>query len=96
MDAKVKKMEDEITKYFLSQKTTLVRQGTCDHDDRFKGHELISLMPCLGPHISKHSDQGSALQMLKCVMPIVRIQGGDSPGTMTEDRMELYTGGATT
>lgn len=36
------------------------------------------------------------LQMVKCMMPTVTIKGGYSLGTMTEDRMELYTGGAAT
>ena len=58
MDAKVKKMEDEIMKYFLSKKTRLVRKGVCDHDDRVNAYyrELISLMPCLGLHIANHND----------------------------------------
>jgi len=34
--------------------------------------------------------------MVKCAIPDVTIQGGDSPGTMTEDRMELCMGGVTT
>ena len=76
----------------------MVRQGAYDHADKFENyrHELISLMPWLGPHIVKHSNQGSALQMVKCAMPTVIIKGGDSSGTMTEDRMELYMGGAAT
>lgn len=98
MDTKVKKLEDEINKDFLSKKTRMVRQEARDHDNKVTAyhHELISLMPWLGPHISKHSDQGSALQMVKCTMPTVTIQGRDSPWTMTEDMMELYTSGATT
>ena len=88
-------MEDKIKKDFLGKKTRMVRQEVCDHDDRVKAyfHELISLIPWLGLHISKHSDQGSTLQMVKCKMPTITIQGGDSPGRMTEDRMELYMGG---
>jgi len=37
MDAEVKKMEDEIKKYFLCKNTKMVRQGACDHDDKVKG-----------------------------------------------------------
>jgi len=98
MDAKVKNLEDEIEEDFLTEKTRMVRQGVYDHADKFENYccEFISLMPWLGPHIAKHSDQGSALQMVKCVMPTITIQGGDSLGTMTKDMMELYTGGATT
>jgi len=98
IDEEVQKLEGEIKKDFLSKKTRLVRQGACDLDDKVKTdcRELISPMPWLGPHIAKHSDQGSALQMVKCAMLTITIQGGDSLGTMTGDRMELYTGGATT
>jgi len=94
----VKKMEDEIMKYFLGKNTRLVRQGMYDPDDRVKTycHELISLMPWLGLHIPKHSDHGSTLKMVKCTMLTVTIKGGDSPETMMEDKMELYMGGATT
>ena len=69
----------------------------CDHDDSVKAycHELVSLMPWLGPHIAKCSDQGNTLQMVKCAMLTTKIEGGDSPRTLMEDRMKLYMGGAT-
>jgi len=51
-------MEDEIKKYFLRKNTRMVRHGVCNHNDRVKAYcrELISLMPWLGLHISKHND----------------------------------------
>lgn len=98
VNAEVKKLEDEIKKYFLNKKTRMVRQEARDQNDGVKAycHKLISLMPWLGPHITNHSDQGSALQMVKCAISIVTIQGGDFPGTMTKYMRELYTGGVTT
>jgi len=91
VDAEVKKLEDEIKEEFLTKKTRMVRQGAYDHTNKFENYhyELINLMPGLGPHITKNSDQGSTLQMVKCAMPTIIIKGGDSLGTMTEDRMEL-------
>jgi len=73
---------------FLSKNIRVIR-----HDDRFKAylHELINLMPWLGPHIAKHIDQGSALQMVKCTMPTVTIKCGYSSGNMMNDRMKFYT-----
>ena len=81
MHAKVKKMEDEIKKDFLCKKTKMIRQGACDPDDRVKAYcrELIRLMPCLGPHIAKFSDQGSVLQVVKCTIPAITMEGEDSP-----------------
>lgn len=98
VDTEVKKLEDEIKEYFLGKKIRVIRQDVYERDDRFKAYhqELISLMPWLGPHITKHIDQGSVLQMIKCMMPIVTIKGGFSPGNMIGDRMKLHTGGATT
>jgi len=83
MDVEVKKMEDEIKKDFLSKKSRLIRQGVFDLDERIKTYccELISLMPWFRLHIAKHSDQGSALQMVKYAMLTVTIKGGDSPGS---------------
>ena len=56
MDMEVKKLEDEIKEEFLTEKTRMVRQGAYNHTDKFESHELISLLPWLGLHISKHSD----------------------------------------
>jgi len=98
VDAEVKKLQDKRKEYFLAKKTRMVRQGAYDHADRYENYccELISLMPWIGPHIAKHSDQGSTLQMVNYTMPTVTIRGGDSLGTMMEDRMQLYIGGVAT
>ncbi len=98
VEAEVKKLKDTIKEDFLAKKTRMVRQGAFNHADKFENyhHELISLMPRLGPHIAKHNDQGSTLQMVKCTMPRITIKGGDSQGTTTMDRMKFYMGGAAT
>jgi len=51
----VKKLDDEIKEYFLNKETRVIKQGVHDHADKFEHyrHELISLMPWLGPHITK-------------------------------------------
>lgn len=51
----VKKLEDEIKEYVLDKKNKVIRQYVHDHADEFEDyhHELISLMPWLGPHITK-------------------------------------------
>ena len=98
MEVEVKKLEDAIKAHFLDKETKVIRQGGYDHTDKFKDYhyKLISLMPWLGPHITKQIDQGSALQMVKCVKSIVTIKGGYFPGNMMYDRMKLYTGDVTT
>jgi len=98
MDAEVKKMEDEIKEEFLTENTRMVRQGAYDHADKFEHYhcELVSLLPWLRPHITKLSDQGSTLQVVKWTMPTTTMEGGDSLQTMVEDRMDLHIGGATT
>jgi len=94
MDAEVNKIEDEIKEEFLTEKIGMLRQGAYDQTDKLENyrHELVSLIPWLGLHIVKHSDQGSVLQMRKGTT----IEGGDSLRTMTEDKMVLCTGGVIT
>lgn len=98
MDTEVKKLEDKIKEDFLRKKTRVIRQDAYDHDGRFKAYyrKLISLMPWIGPHITKRVDQGSALQMVKCTMLTVTINGGYFLGNIMDDRMKLHMGGATT
>lgn len=97
MDAEDKKLEDEIKECCLGKnkgdKARCVRS-----DDRSKAycHELISLMPWLGPHIAKRIDQGSTLRMVKCAIPAIKIKGGYSPQNIMDDKMKLFTGGVTT
>ena len=80
MDAEVKKLEDEMKEEFLVEKPRMVRQGAYDPTNELEGyhHELVSLLPWLGLHITKCSDQGSMLQVVKCTMPIITMKGGDS------------------
>ena len=68
MNAEVKKLENEIKEAFIVEKTRMVRQGVYDHIDRSENycHELVSLLPWLGPHITKCSDQGNAFEVVKC------------------------------
>jgi len=98
MDVKVKKLENEIREEFLFEKPRMVRQRAYDHINRLENyqHELVSLPPQLGPHIAKCSDQGSALQVVKCMMLITTMEGVDSLRTMMEDGMEPRMGGVTT
>lgn len=98
METEVKKLEDEIKEEFFVEESRMVRQGAYDHIDKFEHYrcELVSLLPWLGPHITKRIDQGSMLHIVKCMMPTITMEGGDSPRTMMEDGMELHMGGATT
>lgn len=57
---------------------------------------MVSLLLWLGPHIAKHSNQSSALQIVECAMPITTMVDEDSSQTMLEDGIDPYTGGATT
>lgn len=59
-------------------------------------HELIIMMPWLGPHIAKRNGQGSKLQVLKYTMPTIIVKGRDSLSNMMNDRMKLFTSGETT
>lgn len=63
VEVEVKKLEDEIKEDFLNKNTKLIKQGVHDHTDKFREyhHELISLMPWLGPYITTRIDQGGAL-----------------------------------
>jgi len=81
MDAKVKKLENEIKEAFLVEKLRMVRKGAYDHTNKCENYlrELISLLPWLRPCLTKRSDQGSALQIIECAMPTITMGGGDSP-----------------
>jgi len=98
MDAEVKKLEDVIKEALLIEKHRMVRQGAYDHTDKFEHYhrEMVSLLPWLGPHIAKCRDQGTTLQVVKCVILTTTIDGGDSPRTTVEDRMEPRMGSVTT
>jgi len=69
VEAEVKKLEDEIEKDFLDKETRVIKQGAHNHVDKFGDYrpKLISLMPCIGPHIPKRIDHGGALQMIRCM-----------------------------
>ena len=58
MDTEVTKLEDEIKEGFLFEKPRVVRQGAYAHTDKLENyhHELVSLLPWIGPHIAKRSD----------------------------------------
>lgn len=81
MDVEVKKQEDEIKEEFLVKKPRVVRQGAYDHTEKLDNYcrELVSLLPWLGPHITKCSDQGSMLQVIKCARLTTTMEGGYSP-----------------
>lgn len=50
----VKKLEEEIKEDFLDKKTRVIKQGAHNHIGKFGDycHELISMMPWLGLHIT--------------------------------------------
>ena len=67
MDAKVKTLDDEIKEEFLVEKTRIVRQVAYDHIGKFENYryEFVSLMPWLGPHISKRINHDGMLYTIK-------------------------------
>ena len=69
-----------------------------DYIDKFGDYrqELISLMTWIGLHITKGITYGGVLQMIKCVMQLVTIEGGCFSGKVMDDWLKPYTGGATT
>lgn len=97
MDTEVKGLLNEIKGEFLVNRQRMARQGTYDHTNELKEYhrELVSLLPWLGPHITKCNNQGSTLQMVKRAVPIATITDEDFPRTMLEDGREPCTSGAT-
>lgn len=98
MDTEVKKLENEMKEAFLDEKPRMARQGMYSHTDKLESYhrELVSLLPWLRLHLAKRSDEGSALKILQCTMPITTMEDGDSLRTMIEDEMEPRNGGAAT
>jgi len=73
MDVEVKRLEIEIKQACLIDKPRMARQGADDHTNELEYYhqELITLLPWLGPHITKRSSQGNELQIVEHTMPIV-------------------------
>ena len=69
-----------------------------DHVDKFEDYhyKLISLMPWLGPHITKRINQGDALQRIRCATPPVMVKGRYFPGRMLDDWRKLHISGMAT
>lgn len=69
------------------------RQGVGDHTNELEDYrrELISLLPWLGPHITKHSNQGSVLQIVEHAAPITMMTDEDFPWSILEGEMEFHT-----
>lgn len=63
LEAKSKKLEDRIKKDFLDKKPKVIKQGAHDHIDEFEDYcwELISLMPWIGPRITKWINHGGVM-----------------------------------
>lgn len=80
MDIEVKKLENKIKEAFVIEKPRMVRQGAYSHTDKLENYhrELVNLMPWLRPHLTKRSDQGSAMQIVECTMSITIMEDGDS------------------
>jgi len=98
VEVEVKKLEDQIRDDFLDKKTMVTKQGVHDHANKLEDyyHELISLMPWLGPHITKRINQGDALQRIRCMMPPIMVKGRYFLGRMLDDQRKPHTSGATT
>lgn len=73
-------------------------QGAADCTDKWEDYhqELVSLLSWLGPHIAKRNNQGSTLQNVERVVPIITMIDKDSLRTTEKDDMEPHMGGATT
>lgn len=94
----IKKLEDEIRDEFLDKKTTVIKWGTHDHDDKLEDYhrELISLMPWFGPHITKRINQGVALQRIRCTTRPVMVKGRYFLERMLDDRRKPHIGDVAT
>ena len=98
MDVKVKNMENKIKEAFLIEKPRMARQYADDHTNELEDYhqELISLLPWLGPHITKCSNSGNALQTIERVAQTVARLIEDFLRTILEGKMDTRTGGVTT
>lgn len=90
MDAEVKGLENEIKQACLVDKPRMARQGVDDNTNELEDYhqELISLLPWLGPHITKRSNQGNALHTVECATPTVSRVIKDFSQTLLEGEME--------
>lgn len=97
MEVEVNKLEGEIKKAFLDKKIGVINQGTHDYSDKFWDchWEVISLMRWIGTYITKGITHGGVMQIVKCMMQIVKIKGRFFPGKVMDDWLKPYTSGMT-
>lgn len=98
MDAKVKRLENQIKQACLIDKPRMVRHGVNDPTNELDDYhrELINLLPWLGPHITKCSNQGNALDTVERAAPTVAREIEDFPQIILEGKMKPHTSDVTT
>jgi len=98
MDAEIKRLENEIKQACLIDKPRMTRQGVDDRTTRLEycHQEFMTLLPWLRPHLTKHSNQGSALHMVEHVAPAVTREIEKFLQTILEGKLKSRTSGATT
>lgn len=98
MDAKFKRLENEIMQACLVDNPRVIRQ---DMDDRTTALEdcrrvFMTLLPWLRPQLTKCSSQGSALHIVECMTLTVAKAIEEFSRTILGDELKYRTGGATT
>jgi len=98
VEEEVKKLEEGVKRDFLDKKTVLIKWDARDYIDKLGDYhrELVNLIPSIGPHITKGVTASGAIQMVKCVMHVLKSKGVLFAGKVDGDRVKPYTGGATT
>lgn len=98
MEEEVKKLEEGIKKDFIDKKTMVIKQNAHNYIDKFGDYhrELISLTPWIRPYITRGVIDGGTMQMVKCVMQIVKLTIRLFQGKIVDGQLKPYTGGPTT
>lgn len=97
-EEEVKKLEGGMKMDFLDKRTVVIKQDAHDYIDKFGDYhrDLISLMPWIGPRITKRITNGGMMQMVKCMMQVVRLKEELLQGEANDDWVNPFTGGRTT
>lgn len=98
MDAKIKKLENEIVQACLNDKLRMTRQDTNNHTTTLEDCclEFWTLLPWLRSHLTKQRNQGSAPHKEEHAMLTIARVIEECPRTRLEGEFKSRTSGATT
>ena len=98
MDVEITRLENEIAQAYLVEKPRMMRPDTDDHTTTLDKclQEFMTLLPWLRSHLTKHSNEVSALNIVECAVLAIAKAIKEFPRTTLKGELKSCTGGTTT